>query len=404
MKNNSLLVYDFGSPVGESCYRLMSRTGQFIYLKTRGVLEIDEKTRQVHSFVCINSLVSDDEGKRLIKEMKRKFSAIITEEELSALESDVPAVENPQLLERAILSLITNLNNQTYDDDDDGQSVASMSTIGDKQPLAIIAPNTVSVKSTIAKAAGVISQARGKGGVHIKDEPKSPPNEPTDTQQSSTFQTQISNESNFAVKQEPGSSNNTILSPTSSYSSRDSDVCSPIASNQSEMISSLSASRKMQPLAATGRSGDFYSSFENLPTHSFDVETVSVRNSSSDSYSSNFSNFGAANETSITINGVNKTSKGNNNHNNNNNNSVNINRNSVLKRTHNDDDDYTELIKKRALSNELNRVPPNQNAPIDLGSGLFSIEFFWFYKMLMLKIYFRHFRCFVFNISRRQSH
>ncbi|KAG5677002.1 hypothetical protein PVAND_006792 [Polypedilum vanderplanki] len=354
-------MYDFGSPVGESCYRLMSRTGQFIYLKTRGILEIDEKTRQVHSFICINSLVSDDEGKRLIRDMKKKFSAIISEAELSALESDVPAVENPQLLERAILNLITNLNNQTYDDDDDMKSVASDSTICDKQSLAIIAPNTITVKPTIAKAVDVISQVHGKG-VQIKDEPKSP--EPAENQQVN-FQTQMTNDNNFnsTIKLEPGSSNN-ILSPTSSYSvsSHDSDICSPIASNQNEMISPASRCHTS--------TNDYYSTHENLPSNPYEFE--SVRNSSSDSFNSNFSNFGnTAATTTNELNGVNTSSSSGNN-NNNNNNSVNANRNSVLKRSHNDDD-YTAIIKKRALSNDFNRLSSNQNPPIDLESDISDV-------------------------------
>lgn len=71
------LVYDGNKRFGESCYRLISRNGRFIYLKTRGYLEIDPKNLAVESFVCINTLISEEEGKALIKEMKQKYSVII---------------------------------------------------------------------------------------------------------------------------------------------------------------------------------------------------------------------------------------------------------------------------------------------------------------------------------------
>ena len=103
-------MYDQNKPQGESCYRLMSRSGKFIYLKTRGYLEVDETTHQVHSFICINTLVPEDEGKRLVREMKKKFSVMINKAEYAALESDIPAVENPEQIEKAIFSLINNLN------------------------------------------------------------------------------------------------------------------------------------------------------------------------------------------------------------------------------------------------------------------------------------------------------
>lgn len=381
-------MYDFGSPVGESCYRLMSRTGQFIYLKTRGVLEIDERTRQVHSFVCVNTLVSDDEGRRLIKEMKRKFSAIISEAELSALESDVPAVENPQLLERAILNLITNLNNTSYDDDndDDTASIVSDSTIHEDQkhgklPLAIIAPNTVSVKPTVAKGVNIITQMRGRN-IQIKDEPKSPESQsPSAGDKHSSFQSQASTNddpTHFNIKSEPGIGG--MLSPTSSFSvsSHDSDICSPQQHNQNEitnasaigMINASSSSRQ-HAARVNQKTDDFYSSpYENLPTaHPYDHDSISIRNSSSDSFSSSFSNFASAPQNdSTSLSGVlnlNNNNSSSSNKNNNNNNTI---RSSVLKRTHNDadndHDDYTELIKKRVISNDLTRVP--QQPPIDL--------------------------------------
>lgn len=60
--------------MGESCYRLVTRSGEFIYLKTTGFLEIDSKTHAVQSFVCINTLLDEKEGRALVREMKEKYS------------------------------------------------------------------------------------------------------------------------------------------------------------------------------------------------------------------------------------------------------------------------------------------------------------------------------------------
>lgn len=326
------------------------------------MLEIDETTREVRSFVCVNTLVTDEEGRRLIKEMKRKFSAIISEAELNAMEKNVIMdVENPQLLEHAILNLITNLNNNHYDEEDDAASIISdvsskCDAKSSKAPLAIIAPNTDSVKPTVSGSINVIKHVRGKRDkVQIKDEPLSPDTCTSSTSSiASTAAIEVSSngENNSAsqnVKVEP---NCNILSPTSSYSvsSRDScDISSP-QSVHNNNNSSNSYSRK-------ARTNEFYSSHENLPhhqqtqqqqqqSHNFDIETqASHRNSSCDSFSSNHS-------TAI-------DSSANNNHH----------RSPVLKRTHDinaddDVDEYNEMLKRRMLSSDLS--PISQNPPLDL--------------------------------------
>lgn len=70
-------VYDQHRLVGESCYRLMTKSGQFIYMRTCGQLDVDEDSRAVRSFVCTNTVVQEAEGKHLIKMMKKKFMLMI---------------------------------------------------------------------------------------------------------------------------------------------------------------------------------------------------------------------------------------------------------------------------------------------------------------------------------------
>lgn len=186
-------MYDYNKPFGESCYRLMSRTGSFIYLKTRGYLEIDKDTNKVHSFVCINTLVSEEEGKRMVSEMKRKFSIIIDPEATIPESGDANSeehmsVENPLQIERAIMNLITNLESS-------GSSVVAPSSSGSNctgtpprpkaddvarraieaahggagssdarsthsPPLAIIAPRPSTIKPSVTKTMEVITGKR----------------------------------------------------------------------------------------------------------------------------------------------------------------------------------------------------------------------------------------------------
>ncbi|XP_053685326.1 protein trachealess-like isoform X2 [Sabethes cyaneus] len=155
-------MYDYNQKDGESCYRLMTRTGDFVYLKTRGYLEVDNDTKVVQSFVCINTLVSEEEGRRLVRGMKRKFSVIVDQKELPD-ESDEPSVENPQQIERAVMNLITNLhpdeNGLGLDRSGHGFARSPLPESSEKTSLAIIAPKPSQVKSAIVKSMNVIAIA-----------------------------------------------------------------------------------------------------------------------------------------------------------------------------------------------------------------------------------------------------
>lgn len=63
--------------MGESCYRLLTKNGEFIYLRTRGVLEVDKQLGTVKTFICSNTLVDQAQGEHLIKLMKEKYKASI---------------------------------------------------------------------------------------------------------------------------------------------------------------------------------------------------------------------------------------------------------------------------------------------------------------------------------------
>lgn len=165
-------MYDENKPYGESCYRLVSRTGQFIYLRTKGFLEIDRTTKAAQSFVCINSLVSDDHGMRMITDMRKRYSAIIdldeSDDSLQLNENDDQGVEDPRQLEQVIIHLISNLPSPggarvrrpslaTLTSESDSSPQQSPQPRPPRDSLTIIPPTPSAVKSSIVKSISVMS-------------------------------------------------------------------------------------------------------------------------------------------------------------------------------------------------------------------------------------------------------
>lgn len=111
-------MYDESKEFGESYYRLMSRSGQFLYMRTRGFLEID-KQKNVQSFVCVNSVLDEDYGKRMLEEMKRKYSVIVDVDKQpidKVTDVDDPPVEDPKRLECIVMHLVTpSYSTNTFD-------------------------------------------------------------------------------------------------------------------------------------------------------------------------------------------------------------------------------------------------------------------------------------------------
>ncbi|XP_037034497.1 neuronal PAS domain-containing protein 2-like isoform X1 [Bradysia coprophila] len=247
-------MYDYGSTYGESCYRLMARTGQFIYLKTRGYLDIDRDTNEVRSFVCHNTLITEDEGRKLIREMKKKFAVIIQREgDYRPIECDEPAVENPVQLERAILSLITNLHSSsavesadenvpsptnTYNSDDVGAECRNTKSPG----LAYIAPKVETIKVSIDKSVKIIETSSKTSNkcnanvsrpsvLHKVENTKLPPTIiQRSSQQTITGTNKFSNplpNAQFTIKEEPVDSRVPPLPTAVGYFESNSDLSSP---------------------------------------------------------------------------------------------------------------------------------------------------------------------------------
>uniref|UniRef100_A0A2A4IU13 PAS domain-containing protein n=1 Tax=Heliothis virescens TaxID=7102 RepID=A0A2A4IU13_HELVI len=185
-------MYDQHRLFGESCYRLIAKNGQSIYMRTRGCLDVDQESRAVTSFVCTNTVVDEEEGKHLIKLMKKKFTMMVNskedeapvekpecneiapppvvegeveeleeeeeEEEEDQYDDDQAApVEDPRRLEQVILHLVTNLPSpSSQDSDDEGCSAASSEKSMSPHRLTIIPPNKERIVSAIEKIYSVI--------------------------------------------------------------------------------------------------------------------------------------------------------------------------------------------------------------------------------------------------------
>ncbi|XP_075154314.1 germ cell-expressed bHLH-PAS [Haematobia irritans] len=186
-------MYDCNSSYGESTYRLFTRNGKIIYLHTKGFLEIDKSTNKVHSFICVNTLLSEEEGRKRVQNMKNKFSVIIDTKIPQAL-ADVPASENPLQLEKAVLCLIQNLQQSASDEEETDATTSnylgpkassskahknqmyhhhnlhSQYTSGTQTsrgvaktpPLALVPPAAESIKNSITKSVCVVKTTAGK--------------------------------------------------------------------------------------------------------------------------------------------------------------------------------------------------------------------------------------------------
>ncbi|XP_035446674.2 neuronal PAS domain-containing protein 2 isoform X3 [Spodoptera frugiperda] len=161
-------MYDQHRLFGESCYRLITKNGQSIYMRTRGCLDVDRDSRAVTSFVCTNTVVDEEEGKQLIKLMKRKFRLLVNNnesprvdeiedahEENEQNDDEAVPVEDPRRLEQVILHLVTNLPSPAPSE---STQEPNSSPQKNKSPhhLTIIPPNKERIVSAIEKIYNVI--------------------------------------------------------------------------------------------------------------------------------------------------------------------------------------------------------------------------------------------------------
>ncbi|CAF4751228.1 unnamed protein product [Pieris macdunnoughi] len=160
-------MYDENRLYGESCYRLMTKNGQFIYMRTRGHLDVDKNTNAVTSFVCTNTVVNEREGKELIRLMKKKFMLLVNNGDTKELDdinvseensSSLP-VEDPEQLQEVILHLVTNLPSR-----DNTDNVLDSPNDINYTRLSIIPPQRDRILNAILRSSFVIGNAN-----HVSD-------------------------------------------------------------------------------------------------------------------------------------------------------------------------------------------------------------------------------------------
>lgn len=134
-------MYDQNKEFGESYYRLMSRSGHFIYMRTRGFLEIDKHSKMVQSFVCVNNVIGEKDGRRMMEEMKRKYSVMVdvVNQEDDKVSTDEVPLEDPQILEHIVKHLVGS-SNETVDE------------------LKLVAPSKENIVSAIKNSEKVVQE------------------------------------------------------------------------------------------------------------------------------------------------------------------------------------------------------------------------------------------------------
>ncbi|XP_036338569.1 uncharacterized protein LOC118748301 [Rhagoletis pomonella] len=172
-------MYDNNEDKGESYYRLLTRNGHFIYLHSRGYIDVADKSRNVTSFVCVNTLLDEEEGRRRLQEMKNKFSTIIKTKIPSNSLLDAPAAENPQQLERIVLYLIDNLqprhdNGNGTGCGEDTNTQADNVRYARTPPMSLVPPEPASVKNSISQSVSVVNVTAARNLQHNLSHMKSP--------------------------------------------------------------------------------------------------------------------------------------------------------------------------------------------------------------------------------------
>lgn len=92
-------MYFKGQSFGSSCYRLLSKNGEFVYMKTHGYLELNPNEDTIESFICVNTLVTPEEGKKEIIKMRERFTPLIR----SHSDTGIAAITNNQFVSKTIL-------------------------------------------------------------------------------------------------------------------------------------------------------------------------------------------------------------------------------------------------------------------------------------------------------------
>nr|QEQ91640.1 methoprene-tolerant juvenile hormone receptor [Laodelphax striatellus] len=68
-----------GKRIGNSCYKMLTKNGKFIFMRTHGYIELADDGETIQSFVCINTVITQQEFDKLSKEMRENFSPVMNQ-------------------------------------------------------------------------------------------------------------------------------------------------------------------------------------------------------------------------------------------------------------------------------------------------------------------------------------
>ncbi|XP_039961385.1 uncharacterized protein LOC120775315 [Bactrocera tryoni] len=156
-------MYDNFDEQGESYYRLLARNGTFIYLHSQGYYDTVDTERNVYSFVCINTLLDEEEGRYYMEDMKRRFSTIIHSNLPISSTVDAPASHDPVRLERSVMFLIDNLQTRRTQGNGTGCGEDTATQADNERTksrrLMLVPPEVSSVRSSIMQSLSVVNIA-----------------------------------------------------------------------------------------------------------------------------------------------------------------------------------------------------------------------------------------------------
>ncbi|XP_064082087.1 circadian locomoter output cycles protein kaput-like isoform X2 [Macrobrachium nipponense] len=98
------LMFTSSQGQGVVSYRLKCKGGSLVTLRSRGYIELNKTTGQAETFVCINTVVSNNEAEEEMKNQRRKLLPIIANEEGKDHLGSVPSSMPPEFL--SMLKLI----------------------------------------------------------------------------------------------------------------------------------------------------------------------------------------------------------------------------------------------------------------------------------------------------------
>jgi len=130
---------------GYSVYRLRSKTGTLIYLRTRGYLEFNKTTQKVESFVCINTLLTSEEGDKELEKERERITPFITFQQVTTTSTNASSssvLPSAQSSESIVSKIVTTMTTSTV------SRKEKLQLTGAKEAVSSILPRSSIVEIT----------------------------------------------------------------------------------------------------------------------------------------------------------------------------------------------------------------------------------------------------------------